>query len=200
VNASLTQGNNFTIDINIINASGMSGLEFNLGFNASALNANSVVNGSFLPSSVTSITQINNTAGFVEFNVSLTTPLAGNGTVAVVQLQAEANNVRNSTLHLYDVALVNSTNQPLPFTALDGTFTNVRAIPGDLNGDGIVDINDAILFAKYFGAHGPNYSYQGEPASPNWNPAADLDPNPPSNDTIDIFDAIVLCSYFGRTS
>ena len=125
-NASLTQGNNFTIDINIINASGMSGLEFNLGFNASALNANSVVNGSFLPSSVTSITQINNTAGFVEFNASLTTPLAGNGTVAVIQLQVEADNVLNSALHLYDVALVNSTDQPLPFTTLDGSFTNVQ--------------------------------------------------------------------------
>jgi hypothetical protein len=135
-NTSLTEGNNFTVGVNIINASGMSGLEFNLGFNASALNANSVVNGSFLPSSVTPITQINNTVGFVEFNVSLTTPLAGNGTVAVIQLQVEADNVSNSPLHLYDVALVNSTDQPLPFTTLDGSFTNAQS-PHDV---AVVDV------------------------------------------------------------
>jgi hypothetical protein len=199
-NASLTQSSNFTMDINIINASGMSGLEFNLGFNVSVLHANSVVNGSFLPSLITPITQINNTVGFVSFNVSLTTPLSGNGTVAVIQLQVEANDVSNSTLHLYDVALVNSTDQPLPFTTIDGSFTNLYYIPGDLNHDGIVDIADAIILAKAFGAHGPNYDYPGEPASPNWNPEADLDTSPPSNDTIDIFDAIVLLSHFGQTA
>lgn len=192
VNASLTHSNNFTININIINASGMSGLEFKLGFNISALNANSVVNGSFLPSSVAPVTQINNTAGFVKFNVSLPTPLDGNGTVAMIQLQVEADNVRNSTLHLYDVGLVNSTAQPLPFTTADGSFTNARALLGDLNQDGIVDISDAILAAKAFGSHPGDLT--------RWNPEADLDPNPPSNDTIDIFDLIVLVSNFGHTA
>jgi len=187
VNANLTISNNFTININIINASGMSGLEFNLGFNASALNANSVVNGSFLPSSVTPITQINNTAGFLMFNVSSSTPLNGNGTVAVIQLQVEANKVRNSTLHLYGVELVNSTGQPLLFTTADGSFTNVPALRGDLNGDGIVDISDAILAAKAFGSH---------PGDPNWNPAADLN----GDGVVDIFDIIILCSNFGHTS
>lgn len=187
VNASLTPTNNFTININIINASGMSGLEFKLGFNVSALNANSVVNGSFLPSSVTPVTQINNTAGFLKFNVSLSTPLSGNGTVAVIQLQVEAGNVRNSTLHLYDVGLVNSTAQPLPFTTADGSFTNIHALLGDLNGDGIVDISDAVLAAKAFGSHS---------GDPNWNPAADLN----GDGTVDIFDIIMLARSFGHTS
>lgn len=187
VNASLTPSNNFTININIINASDMSGLEFKLGFNVSALNANSVVNGSFLPSSVTPVAQINNTAGFVKFNVTLSTPLSGNGTVAVIQLQVEAGNVRNSTLHLYDVGLVNSTAQPLPFTTADGSFTNVHAILGDLNGDGIVDVSDAILAAKAFGSHS---------GDPNWNPEADLN----GDGTVDIFDIIMLARNFGHTS
>ena len=193
VNASLTQSNNFTINIKIINASGMSGLEFKLGFNVSALHANSVVNGSFLPSSVTPVTQINNTAGFVRFNVSLSTPLDGNGTVAMIQLHVEADNVRNSTLHLYDVGLVNSTAQLLPFTTADGSFTNAHALLGDLNHDDIVDISDAIMAAKAFGSHlGDN----------NWNPEADVAPSYPSTDpdTIDVFDLIVLASNFGHTA
>ena len=187
VNSSLTPSNNFTININIINASGMSGLEFNLGFNSSALNANSVVNGSFLPSSVTPVTQINNTAGFVEFNVTLSTPLSGNGTVAVIQLQVEAASVRNSTLHLYDVGLVNSTGQSLPFTTADGSFTNVHALLGDLNHDGIVDISDAILAGKAFGSR---------PGDPNWNPEADV----LGHGVVDIFDIIVIASNFGHTA
>jgi hypothetical protein len=187
VNSSLSQSNNFTINVNIINASGMSGLEFNLGFNVSALYANSVVNGSFLPSSVTPVTQINNTAGFVEFNVSLSTPLAGNGTVAIIQLQVEADNVLNSTLHLYDVELVNSTGQSLPFTTADGSFTNVQYSIYDIGHFGIVGIQDAILAAKAFGS---------SPGDPNWNPAADV----LGHGVVDIFDIIAICSHFGETS
>jgi hypothetical protein len=186
-NASLTQSNNFTININIINASGVLGLGFELGFNASALHVNSVVNGSFFPSLITPITQINNTAGFVSFNVSLTTPLNGNGTVAVIQLQVEANHVSNSTLHLYNVGLAGSTGQPLPFTTIDGSFTNVAYLPGDLNHDGVVDIYDALILAKAFNSR---------PGDPNWNPEADL----LDHGVIDIFDAIALCSHFGQTS
>jgi hypothetical protein len=183
-NTSLTPSNNFTININIINASGLSGIEFNLGFNATALHANSVVNGSFLPSSVKPVTQINNTAGFLKFNVSLSTPLSGNGTVAVIQLQVEASKVGNSTLHLYGVVLVNSTGQSLLFTTADGSFTNVPALFADVNGDGIVDISDALLAAKAFGS---------TPTSSNWNPAADLN----GDGVVDIFDIVILCRNFG---
>ena len=190
----LTVSHNFTINVGIINASDLSALEFKLGFNASVLHANSVASGSFIPGSVTPITQIDNTAGFVRFNVSLSTSLTGDGNVTVVQFHVEADNVRNSTLHLYEVKLVNSTGQILPFTlTADGSFTNARALLGDLNHDDIVDISDAIMAAKAFGSHlGDN----------NWNPEADVAPSYPSTDpdTIDVFDLIVLASNFGHTA
>jgi hypothetical protein len=66
----------------------------------------------------------------------------------------------------------------------------VKAIVGDLNHDNIVDIFDAEYAAKAFGSH---------PGDPNWNPDADLDHEPPSTDTIDIFDLILLASHFGQT-
>jgi endo-1,4-beta-xylanase len=80
---------------------------------------------------------------------------------------------------------VDTSNQPLPFTTTDGTFTNVKTLPGDLNADGMVDINDAILAANAFG------SMNGDK---NWNPAADMD----TNGTIDIFDLIIIAQNFGR--
>jgi hypothetical protein len=65
--------------------------------------------------------------------------------------------------------------------------TNVQVrILGDMNGDGTVDIYDAIMFSNYFGLNA---------TEPRWNPYADLD----QNNVTDIFDAIILASHFGQS-
>jgi parallel beta-helix repeat protein len=58
---------------------------------------------------------------------------------------------------------------------------------GDLNGDGIVNILDAVLAASAFGS---------SPGHPNWNSLADLN----NDGIIDIFDLIILASNFGKTT
>jgi len=58
-------------------------------------------------------------------------------------------------------------------------------LTGDLNGDGSVDIYDAILLARAYGS---------TPSSPNWNADADIN----KDNTVDIFDAILLAVNFGR--
>ncbi len=58
---------------------------------------------------------------------------------------------------------------------------------GDLNGDGIVEILDAIQAASAFGSY---------PGHPNWNSLADLD----QDNVIDIFDIIILANNFGKTA
>jgi len=56
---------------------------------------------------------------------------------------------------------------------------------GDINGDKIVDIFDAVLLSKASGSR---------PGSPNWDPRCDL-----NNDTIvDIFDAVLLAANAGK--
>jgi hypothetical protein len=60
-------------------------------------------------------------------------------------------------------------------------------IPGDINGDGIVDIYDAIRLAVAFGS---------EPDDPNWNPNADIN----GDEIVDIYDAIILAIHFGEES
>ena len=61
------------------------------------------------------------------------------------------------------------------------------SIESDLNGDGVVDINDIILAST---------SYGSTPEDQNWNPRADISDK---KGIIDIFDLIKLASYYGET-
>jgi hypothetical protein len=61
----------------------------------------------------------------------------------------------------------------------------VLTIRGDINGDFVVDIFDAIRLAGLFNLN---------EASPNWNPNADIN----GDGTIDIYDAILLSGNFGK--
>jgi hypothetical protein len=58
-------------------------------------------------------------------------------------------------------------------------------IPGDINGDGTVDIYDAILLSNAFN------SFAG---GPNWNPNADIN----GDGIVDIYDAIIVAGHFGQ--
>lgn len=57
------------------------------------------------------------------------------------------------------------------------------SFPGDVNGDGSVDIYDAILLASAFNAI---------PGNPNWKANADIN----DDDVIDVYDAIILAGNF----
>jgi hypothetical protein len=73
----------------------------------------------------------------------------------------------------------------ISYGTIDGYFGNL--MNGDLNGDRIVDLFDAIAFANSFGAL-PGYL--------GWSEEADLT----GDGLIDIYDAIMLCNHFGHTS
>ena len=61
------------------------------------------------------------------------------------------------------------------------------AIPGDIKGDGVVDIYDAILLSG---------TYNAKPGNSNWNPNADIN----SDSIVDIYDAIILAGNYGKTA
>jgi len=72
----------------------------------------------------------------------------------------------------------------------DNTLTEgwvVVTTPGDVDGEGNVNIYDAITIA---------WAYNAVPDSSNWNPNADVN----SDAAIDVFDAIILAGNFGKTS
>lgn len=122
-NVNLTPCNNFTVNVNIMNASGIYGLEFKLSFNATMLQVNSVTKGSFIPPSSTPTIQIDNTAGFITFNVSVSSSLDGDGTLAEVDFHVES--LGDTALHIYDVQLVDNFGEALPYATSDGSFNNV---------------------------------------------------------------------------
>ncbi|RLI39315.1 hypothetical protein DRO69_14425, partial [Candidatus Bathyarchaeota archaeon] len=71
----------------------------------------------------------------------------------------------------------------------DNTFTNgivYVGIPGDINGDGVVNYLDAILLGAAFGS---------KPGDPRWNPNADIN----GDETVNYLDAIILGANFGKT-
>jgi len=61
------------------------------------------------------------------------------------------------------------------------------ALTGDINGDGTVDIYDAIMLAN---------SFNSKPGDPSWNPNADIN----SDGEVDIYDAIMLAANYGKTA
>jgi len=71
----------------------------------------------------------------------------------------------------------------------DNTLVNgwvVVTIPGDVNGDCIVDIFDLVLVASAYGS---------TPISPNWNPNTDIN----GDNIVDIFDLVIVASHYGET-
>lgn len=70
----------------------------------------------------------------------------------------------------------------------DNTFEEcwlVITVPGDLNGDFIVDIFDAILLSNAFNS---------QPFSLNWNVNTDIN----NDNLVDIFDAIILANHYSQ--
>jgi hypothetical protein len=65
----------------------------------------------------------------------------------------------------------------------NATFT--FALVGDINGDGVVNILDAIMLAN---------AYYSVPGDANWNPKADLN----GDGSVNILDAIILANNFGK--
>jgi len=63
---------------------------------------------------------------------------------------------------------------------------DVARLPGDCDGNGVVDVFDAILLVNAFGS---------KPGDPHWDPRADLN----CSNTVDIFDVITLVNNFGTT-
>jgi parallel beta-helix repeat protein len=73
-------------------------------------------------------------------------------------------------------------------------------IPGDLYHDGKVDMRDIGIAAAAFGSYGPGYLYPGSPASPRWDPRADITGLKylvPDN-KVDMLDIAVIASNFGK--
>ena len=65
------------------------------------------------------------------------------------------------------------------------SFKVIVTIPGDVKGDFVVDIYDAIILSN---------AYNSVPASSKWNPNADIN----CDNIVDIYDAIILANHYNQ--
>ncbi len=140
------------------------------------------------------VTVLNNGSFIETFNVTLFANATAVDTQIVIGLaqgvQRELAYRWNTTGWTHGNYTVSAYVAPVPseVNVADNTYTGgiiKVVIPGDINGDGIVDIFDAILLSGSFNA---------VPESPKWNPNADLK----TDEVIDIFDAIIIANHFNQ--
>jgi hypothetical protein len=110
-------------------------------------------------------------------------PIFGNHTVATMTFRVKS--VGATLLHLERCWAFDVLSSTILHSSLDGFFVN--RMNGDLNGDRLVDLFDALIFAKSFGAYLMVY-----PGHARWNEEADLN----GDGQIDIFDAIQFAAIF----
>lgn len=89
---------------------------------------------------------------------------------------------------IYYDKVENETHRTLIFSFSCSTveIEIVLTLKGDVNGDRVVNLYDAVLVLVAYGS---------KPGDPNWNPIVDLI----RDDKIDIYDAVVVCSQYGKT-
>jgi len=107
---------------------------------------------------------------------------SGNGDLATLTFTVIAHGYNTTAINLTNVVMQDFSN-PITVSVVGATVSNT--IPGDITGDGSVDIYDAIRLANAFSSN---------PHSSNWNPLADLN----GDGFVDIYDAIILANHFGQ--
>jgi hypothetical protein len=157
--ASITasQGQNGTISITISNVLDLYGWEFRLNWTTTLLDAVNVVEGPFLKAGGSTFFtfKVNATAGLMVVDCTLSGSVPGvNGTGTLATIMFYAKNVGQSPLNLYDVILVNSSEQLIPSQATGGyayvnyghdvAVTAVNFSPTVLFPGGLVDINATV--------------------------------------------------------
>jgi len=181
-NASTNTGYTTVVPIRIDNATNLGSVDINLTYNSSVVIAVNVTGGDF---DVTIPNLEHNVSGLVRIGAFQTENPGLNGSVnlAWVKLKAVGNTGENSPLNISVNTLRDATPQCnlIPYQVSNGTFTIL--LNGDVNGDGVVDIADAMYLAKHvLGITGFELIIEE---------AADVN----GDDEIDLADAMYLAKY-----
>jgi hypothetical protein len=187
----------FTINLTVTDADDIQAWDANITFDPTIVKVVNASEGEFLKSG--SATYFNylapENAGYIYIAASyyfwIPTPgfgVSGNGTLANITFQVMANE-GNTSLHYKDDETIlwyyNGTDPDKQPRILNDGFVQVR-IPGDVNGDRIVDGLDLNALADAYGSTS---------ISLNWNPDADLD----YNGLVDIFDIGICSTHWEET-
>ncbi len=152
--ASLGIGNPLEISLNITGGEAVAGYQATVQFDDTALRFVSGTNGDFLPAGAFFV-QPQVEGNLIKLNAaSLAGESNGDGTLATLTFEVIA--VKASTLTLSDVLLTNSAGEAFVPTVENAEITEAPKLKGDINGDGIVNIQDLVLVAGKLGQTGAN--------------------------------------------
>jgi len=150
--------------------------------------ANNVTEGPFLSSNGASTTlfiEAPPTPGNIpELSSTLleNTSVSGSGALATISFTVL--NYGNTTINITDARLLNPAGTDITTIAPISNPIELR-LPGDVDGNNVVNMADVIAALKAFGSY---------PGSPRWNPAADIN----SLGKIDMGDVIAILIHFGQ--
>jgi len=120
-------GQDFTVNVNISNVVDLYGWGFKLRWNITIFDVVNITEGAFLRSGGNTffVPQINNTVGYVIIDCTLLgniSGVSGNGALATIQFHVKESG--HCDLDLYDTMLINSSEQSITHTLIDGYFNS----------------------------------------------------------------------------
>ena len=177
--ASPAIGKQLELSLNITGGEAVAGYQATVQFDTTALGYVSSTNGDYLPDVAFFVPPVDGNS--VTLNAaSLAGESSGGGTLAT--LTFEVVSVKASTLTLSEVLLVNSAGESFRPQVEEGQITESLQLTGDVNGDGMVNIQDLVLVAGRLGQSGAN--------------SADVN----GDGSVNIQDLVLVAGALGNTS
>ena len=147
-------GEQLTFSLNIAGGVAVAGYQVTLQFEATALRYVESSNGDYLPDGAFFVPPVVKRNRVELASSTLTGVSNGDGTLATITFEVLA--VKASTLTLSETLLSNSTGNTFRPQIEGGEITEPPKLRGDVNGDGVVNIQDLVLVASNFGEAGQN--------------------------------------------
>ena len=147
-------GEQLTVSLTIADGAKVAGYQMTVAFDTTALRYVESANGDYLPAGAFFIpaTVSGNKVSLAA--TSLSGESHGDGTLATLTFEVVA--AKASTLTLSDVILSDNAGDGSRPQVEHGEVVEPKQVKGDINGDGVVNIQDLVLVARRFGQTGQN--------------------------------------------
>ena len=153
-------GEQFSINISIVNGKNVGGYQVSLEFDHKVLRYVESANGDYLPPGAFFVPPVEPKYDITLGATSLAGVSNGDGTLATVTF--EVVDIKESKLTLDGVILTDSKGDDLPYFLFHGGVSDPQIRPEDVNSDGVVNILDLVQVASRFNQHGEKEDINGD--------------------------------------